>query len=67
MILRVWLSDCQGLLVERDLFCGLEEVLRDGSHDYLCVGFGHAKEARSMQIKEPLHHAKTLLNPETAL
>ena len=67
MVLRVWLSDCQSLLVDRDLFCGLEEVLRDGGHDYLPVGFGNAKKTRSMQTKGSLHHAKTLLNPETAL
>ena len=29
-----------GLFVKGDLVCGLEQVLRYGGHDHLCVGFG---------------------------
>jgi hypothetical protein len=55
------------LLGERDLVCCLEEILRDGGHDHLCIGFGDAKVAAPVQIKEPLYCAKTWLDPETAL
>ena len=55
------------MLGERDLVCRLEEILRDGGHDHLCIGFGDAKVAAPVQTKEPLYCAKIRLGPETAL
>ncbi|MDB3912500.1 hypothetical protein N9381_12125 [Paracoccaceae bacterium] len=70
--MRFWfaLCDCLGLSVESDLVCGLEQGLREGSHDHLRVDFGGPEVSRPRQSKqlphcaEPLFDAKALLGDQ---
>jgi IS5 family transposase len=64
--LSVWLCDCEGLRVEGNFVCGLEQVLPDRGHRHLGVGFSEPKIACAVQAEEPLHRAKALFNAEPA-
>ena len=56
-----------GLFIKGDLVCGLEQVLRDGGQNHLCVGFGDVEVSCAMQLKEPLHRAKAPFDAKVLL
>ena len=61
------LCNYRGLFVKGDLVCGLEQVLRYGGHDHLCVGFGDVEVSCALKPKEPLHRAKAPFDAKVLL